>query len=203
MNIYQRKTLFVILAVNVVFGLQQYLMNQAIVFPSPINAIVFLLATFFFIFKSFLSGTKFEKLLLLLFGLVAIIKIATDSFIMEFAFSGSHEQVYEWINSDLFRLLQTLGVGLLLISIPIIANELRQIHFIYFISTLLCFIFLFALAFINISIEPLFGLGLLSGLFWFVLIKHQEQILVGVSASMYLWIIFFFHEAFEYWNLSL
>jgi hypothetical protein len=203
MNRYQRKTLFVILAINVVFGLQQFFINQAVVFPSPINAVVFIVATLFFFVKTFFSASKLEKLLLFLFVLVAAIQFISDSFVMEIALSSNHEQVYDWINSWAYQWMQILGVGLLLATIPIIAHAIRGIRLVYFYALLACFALLVLLAFFKISLEPLFVLGLISFLFVSLLWKHNEQILSGVSASMYLWIIFFFHEAFDYWNLSL
>lgn len=203
MNRYQRKTLFVILAINVVFGLQQFFINQAVVFPSPINAVVFIVATLFFFVKTFFSASKLEKLLLLMFVLVAVIQFISDSFVMEIALSSNHEQVYDWINSWAYQWMQILGVGLLLATIPIIAHAIRSIRHVYFYALLACFALLVLLAFFKISLEPLFVLGLISFLFVSLLWKHNEQILSGVSAAMYLWIIFFFHEAFDYWNLSL
>ena len=203
MNRYQRKTLFVILAINVVFGLQQFFINQAVVFPSPINAVVFIVATLFFFVKTFFSASKLEKLLLLMFVLVAVIQFISDSFVMEIALSSNHEQVYDWINSWAYQWMQILGVGLLLATIPIIAHAIRGIGPVYFYALLACFALLVLLAFFKISLEPLFVLGLISFLFVSLLWKHNEQILSGVSAAMYLWIIFFFHEVFDYWNLSL
>lgn len=203
MNTYQRKTLLTILAINVVFGLQQYLINQAVVFPSPINSVVFLLATFFFFFKSFFKATKLEKTLLVLFVLMASIQMISDSFVMEIVFSSNHEQLYEWINSDAYTAFEVFGVVLLLATIPVIAHALRYVNDTYFYAVMTCFVFLLILAVFKVSIEPLLGLGLLAGLFVYILIKHNQQIYAGVSAAMHLWVIFFFHEAFDYWNLSL
>jgi len=203
MNPYQRKTLLIVLAINIVFGLQQYLINQAVVFPSPINAIVFLFASVFFFFKAFFKGTKLEKLLLSMFVLVAGIQLFSDSFVMEIAFSSNHEQVYDWINSKAYMSLQTIGVVLLLATVPIIAYAMRDIDKKYFFAGLGSFVLLLVLAFFKVPLEPLIALGLLALLFFVVLIKHNQQILAGVSAAMHLWLIFFFNELFEYWNLSL
>lgn len=203
MNLYQRKTLVIILSINLIFGLQQYLLNQAVVFPSPINSIVFLFATIFFLFKTILNSTRLEKLVMLLFLLSAFIQFASDSFVLEIPFANQHQSVSEWVNSSFFYMTQILGAMLLLSTLLILAFELRKIKVTYFYITLVLFITLVILAFFKIPLEPLIVLGLTCGFLQFVLIKHNEALLAGISAAMHLWIIYFANEMFEYWNLML
>jgi len=203
MNSYQRKTVLFIVAFNVVFGIQQFLINRAVVFPSPLNSFVFLSATVFFLFKTVYKSTRVEKLLLFLFLLTAVIQIVSDSLVLEVVLQGNHEQIYEWVNSPFYFALQIIGIVLLLSTIPILAISLRKIKFLYFSLLIFFFFSLLALAFLKIEFEPLIILGLLSCFFLFLTIKHQQEIRSGISAAMFLWVIFFLNEGFEYWNLTI
>lgn len=203
MNLYQRKTLLIIIAINAIFGLQQYLINETVVFPSPINSFVFFIATVFFLFKSLFNSTRTEKILMFLFTISALIQLVSDTFFLEILLSGQHATVSDWMNSTFFDTLQLIGVATLLITIPIIAKNIKEVKTIYAGILTLFFFALGALAFINISVEPLVILGIFTAFLIYLLVRYKEQIHAGVGAAMYLWVIFFFHEIFEYWNLLL
>jgi hypothetical protein len=203
MNLYQRKTLLIILAINLVFGLQQYLVNGAVVFPSPINSFLFLVATVFFFILTIFKSTRLEKWLLILFLLTAIIQFCSDSFVLEIFLSSKHATVYEWMNSDVFALMQIIGVSMLLGTIPLIAISLKTINPIYTYLLLFILVVLGLLAYVKLPFEPLIILGLFSLLLFFLLRKHEQNLYAGVSAAMHLWMIYFFQECFEFWNLNL
>lgn len=203
MNLYQRKTLLIILAINLVFGLQQYLVNGAVVFPSPINSFLFLLAATFFFLLTVFKSTRLEKLLMILFLITAIIQFFSDSFVLEIFLSSKHATVYEWMNSDAFAILQIIGVFTLLGTIPLIAISLKSINLIYTYLLLVVLVVLGLLAFVNLPLEPLIFLGMYSVLLVFLLRKHEQNLYAGVSAAMHLWMIYFFQECFEFWNLNL
>jgi hypothetical protein len=203
MNTYQRKTLLIIIAINVVFGLQQYLINKAVVFPSPLNAFIFFVATLYFFLKTVFKATKTEKILMVLFLVTAMIQLLSDTFFLELILSGQHATVSEWFNSANFDMIQLFGVASLLATIPLIGKNLRSINTSYFFVMLFFFATLCSLAFIKIPVEPLILLAFFVSFLIYLLFRYNERIYAGVSAAMHLWIIFFLNEVFEYSNLML
>lgn len=203
MNHYQRKALFVVIAINVVFGLHQYFINEAVVFPSPINPLIFLLVTVFFCAKLVFKSTWLEKCLMMLFLLVATIQFLSDSFTLEIFSRGEHTTIYKWMNSMFFGVVQFIGVVSLLITLPLVAYHLKTINRFYFYIFLFFTTVLTLLAFINMPFDPLLLLGAVACMMIYVIRKHGNAVLEGVRAAMHLWILYFIHEFFEYWNLLL
>lgn len=203
MNLYQRKTLVTIIAIHVIFGVQQYFANQTVVFPSPINPFLFLVAAVFFTFKTIRFATWTERILMLLLSSVGLIQIFTDVFMLEILMGHNHEMLRSWMSSNSFLWLELIGVSLLLITLPIIAFQVKSINNVYFVSVMLLVIGLTLLAFFQTPMEALIGIGILAAFFFYLLQRYNEQIMAGVSGAMHLWMIYFFLECVEYWNLQL
>ncbi len=203
MNLYQRKTLGAIVALYVVFGCQQYLVNQAVVLPSPLNPVIFLLVTLFFSLKTLRNSIWVERGLMFSFLIVAVIQFFTDGLMLQVVFGIEHEVLTRWMQSQIYQLLPVIGLVFLLVTLPIIALQIRKIHVIHFAISIVISLLVFVLAFWDLPLESLYGLGALAFHYLYMLRRYNEQLLPGVSATMHSWMIYFLLQFAEYWNLLL
>jgi len=201
MKDYPRKALMITWLTYFAFGLFQLFSNDALVFPSPINALVILGISFYAILREFKNALKYERLGLLMFLFSAVVMFLSDSFMMSMFLN--HEIVSDWFTSPYLLLAQNIGLLTLLGSLLVIGHYLAQFKKIYGIVYAIFFGALVFLGFFDVKIEALVVLFMVGALSLVLALMHRQQIPSATHALLYLWAIHVSISCFEYWNLNL
>jgi hypothetical protein len=201
MQDYPRKALMITWLTYFAFGFYQLFSNDALVFPSPINAVVVLGISLYALFAEFKNALKSERLGLILFLFSAITMFLSDSFMMSIFLK--HEIVSDWFSSPYLLIAQNLALITLLGSLLVIAINLAKVNKLYVWLYSVLFLTLVILGFVDVSIEALLVLILVGILSLIIALKHREHVSSAIIALLYLWVIHVSIACFEFWNLNL
>ena len=201
MKDYPRKALLITWLTYFSFGLFQLFTNDALVFPSPINALVMFGVSAYSLIREYFGAIKFERFGLFMFVFSSLVMFLSDSFMMSIFLN--HEIVSDWFTSPYLLLAQNLGLLALLSSLLVVAFHLSKIKKLYGLVYVLFFATLVIFGFFDVKIEALFVLVFVGIVSLVLATMHREQLPSATTALLYLWGLNVSIACFEYWNLNL
>jgi hypothetical protein len=201
MKDYPRKALMITWLTYFAVAIYQLFSNDALVFPSPINAIVVLGISIYSTLSEYRTALKSERTGILLFSFSSIVMFLSDSFMMSIFLE--HEIVSDWLTSPYLLLTQELALLALLTSLLVIAYHVSKIKKIFGLLYLVLFSALVILGFFDVNLEALVVLILVGLMSLTLALVYRHQLTSATNALLYLWVIQVSINCFEYWNLNL